>query len=96
MHEEFKEQYQKMRDPDFNQETVFKPPKPYFFFGENIVLIDEKEAAEISGLCLNSIQQRARDGDITRIKVEKENHSKYYFLKHECERIANEKKEKGF
>jgi len=67
MHEEFKEQYQKMRDPDFDQETVFKPPKPYFFFGENIVLIDEKE-----------------------------NHSKYYFLKHECERIANEKKKKGF
>lgn len=84
-----------MRDPDFDQETVFKPPNPYFFFGENIVLIDEKEAAVVAQMDLRGIQQRARNGDINRIKVEKGNHLKYYFLKHECERIANEKKKKG-
>jgi hypothetical protein len=89
--EEFKKQYQKMRNPDIDDELIFEPPKPYMFFGEQIQLINEREAASIVGIDVQAIQQKGYDGDITRIKVEKMGHNKYYFLEHECIKLANEK-----
>jgi hypothetical protein len=92
--DDFKKQYQKMKNPDIDDEVVFKPPKPYLYFGHLFALINEKEASEIAGVCLNTIQKMGYDGTITRIKVEKDGKNKYYFLKHECEKLRNEKEKK--
>lgn len=92
--DDFKKMYIKMRTPDIEEETVFQPPKPYLFFGENITLIDENEAASVAEVSLHVIQKRGHDGTMTKIKVEKNGKMKYYFLKHECENLKNEKEKK--
>jgi hypothetical protein len=86
-----KEMYKKTRDPHA-EEIVFEPPKAYFYFGENVSLMDESQACDIIGISHAELQELANKGIISRIVVSKNNESKPYFLKHECEKLKHEEK----